>query len=112
MATYTGIDLIAGDTRIVSVTARDEAGDPVDLTDAAIVYLADPPVAIEKSVGDGIAITDPPAGRFEIHFSAEDTLGIVGRTFAAHQCRLLTREEEILTAFYGIISVVHPLAAR
>ncbi|TKX84222.1 hypothetical protein EXE43_20105, partial [Halorubrum sp. SS5] len=68
---------IAGDTLLITLSVTDDNGDPIDLSAADVEFAVAPyrggPTLIEKTVGDGITITDPANGEIEIRVNGVDT---------------------------------------
>ena len=80
MAKFT---MTAGDSKVLEVTVVDGDGRPVDITGNDIRwqlarFATDDTPLISKSVGDGIAITDGPSGRFDVTLDPEDTAELSG----------------------------------
>lgn len=65
------ITVIRGDTRVLTLTLTDSAGDPFDLTGADVWFTAGDLIA--KRLGDGITVTSPATGVATITLSAGDT---------------------------------------
>jgi hypothetical protein len=75
--------MTAGDTKVLEVTVLDGDGEPVDITGTTIRWqlarlATDDTPLITKSVGDGIAIVDGAAGRFDVTLDPEDTAELGG----------------------------------
>jgi hypothetical protein len=56
---------------VIPITIKDEDGDPVVITGSDIYFIVNK--TIEKTVGDGIVITNGEAGECEVTLSADDT---------------------------------------
>lgn len=75
-----------GDTKILEVTVKDEAGVVVDITSATIRWqlarnAKTTTLLIEKETGDGITIIDGPAGRFDVAIDPDDTVGLKAASY-------------------------------
>jgi hypothetical protein len=66
------ITVTRGDTRTLTVTITDSAGDPYDLTDAAITFTVDD-LFDAKTIGSGIVVNTPASGVFTITIDPADT---------------------------------------
>jgi len=83
MADFT---MYQGDTKTLEVTVEDEAGDVVNITGTTIRWQlaktarAAVPI-IAKETGDGIAIVDGAAGRFDVALDPEDTVDLSARSY-------------------------------
>ena len=77
------LELYAGHTAKIKFTLTDAAAAPVDITGHVITFRlgARPPspALVEKTNGAGVAITDAPAGEFEVTIAGADTIGLEGR---------------------------------
>jgi hypothetical protein len=71
--------LVAGDSKIIAVTVRDEAGVVVDITDATAIAwqvkrtAGDAVPLVDKALASGVAITGGQAGVFEVTLDPDDT---------------------------------------
>ena len=75
--------MFAGDTKVLVVSVVDVTGQPVDITGTLIRWqlaksVRDAAALIEKSVDDGIEITDLPGGLFTVTLNPADTLQLTG----------------------------------
>jgi len=109
VTTAYALEMYAGETKWLEVTLADQYGVPVNLTGAEIKYIAQLPVPIEKTVGDGITITDPPAGVFEIAIGEDDTAEFAYTITVDHECKVATATGEVMVAFAGELTVNHSL---
>jgi len=101
----TDFALTAGDSRIINVTATTEAGTPIDLTGATIVWkAASVPfgTAVISKVG---VITTPPGtdGKFKVTLAPADTAGLVGNLY--HSAELTLADSSVSTIYLGLISI-------
>lgn len=72
-------DMFAGEDRDIEFLVTDEDGDPVDITGFSITWkLRGRGIALDKSVGSGLTITDGPNGVFEIAISGTDSAPLSG----------------------------------
>lgn len=83
MADFT---MYQGDTKILEVTVKDEAGDVVNITDTTIRWQLSKsartvPPLLSKETGDGITIVDGAAGRFDVALDPEDTVDLSARSY-------------------------------
>ena len=92
--------LTSGDTARLEVVVTDDLGSPKDISGASIRWaLTDrrgTSTILEKTVGDGITITAPDAGEFEVLVDPADTADLSGRY----------RHEAEVTDAYGNVSTV------
>lgn len=109
MTTRYDLTLYAGETRVVEVTVTDETGAVVNLTAATVVYKANFPTPLSKSVDSGITLTTPASGVFEIAFIADDTHHIDSRTSVEHECKVTTATGDTAVAFTGHLAVYNSL---
>jgi len=105
MSSVFNLTMFAGETRTLAVTVTDQDGAAVDLTGADITYVLALPTPITKTVGSGITITGALTGEFEIALAQADTVAINSSTSVEHECKILTSTAEVLTAFYGRVTV-------
>lgn len=75
--------IFAGDTKLLTVTVTDEAGEAVDITTASIKWQAarsveDEAVIEKTSPSGGIEITDGSGGEFVVTLDAADTGDLSG----------------------------------
>lgn len=105
MTTTYNLEMHAGETKWLEVTVADQYSVPVNLTGADITYIAQLPVPIEKTVGNGITLTDPTAGVFEIAIGEDDTVGIERTISVEHECKVATATGEVMVAFAGRLTV-------
>lgn len=84
MADFT---MYQGDTKILEVTVKDEAGAVVNIADTTIRWqLAKTARSAEALIaketgGDGITIVDAAAGRFDVAIDPEDTVDLSARAY-------------------------------
>lgn len=102
------ITMFAGDTKTLQVTVKDENGDAVDLTGASIRWQASRsvnkrPADLEKSVGDGITITDATAGRFDVTLDSADTEDLRGDFY--HEAEVIDASGNVSTVFTGTLTI-------
>jgi hypothetical protein len=69
--------MYAGDSRIVRIAVKDEAGAPVDITGSTLKWLLSRSMTgealVEKATGDGIELQNPAAGTFGVTLEPADT---------------------------------------
>lgn len=58
---------------------------------------------IEKSLGNGVTITDPSGGLFEVAIDAEDTEALKGDHY--HEVRLTNSSGKKVTLAYGVFPI-------
>ncbi len=61
---------------------------------------------IEKSLDDGIEVTDPLLMQFTLALDAADTIGLSGNYY--HEIRVVADHGEITTATLGLMTVIDP----
>jgi hypothetical protein len=79
--------MYAGDTLSIVITVLDDAGEPVDLSDATSIrwqmatsIRAAEPLVV-KELGDGIELVDDTTSDFEVSLLSEDTENIAAGTY-------------------------------
>jgi hypothetical protein len=77
--------IYAGDTTVLRITVKDEAGAAVDLGSSTIrwqlaVNVYGTPL-LAKSVGSGVEVVDAANGRFDVTLDSEDTEVLSGGTY-------------------------------
>lgn len=94
-----------GDSREFNVTFTDSAGDPYDLTDAGITFTVGN--LITKTLGDGIAVSDPQTGVATITLEPEDTEGASdSRTSYPYDVEIVLADGRVKTPIRGRFIVV------
>ena len=91
-----------GDAETIDGAVTDAQNQPRDITGWAILFtlksgVDDASVLLEKTVGDGITITDGPGGLYEIAFTAAETAALKSREYAYSVRRTDPNAEELLT---------------
>jgi hypothetical protein len=90
-----------------------EDGDPLDLTDAEVWMTAkrhlrdtDADAVFQKSVGDGITITDDAGGLAQVDLEPGDTSALPTRVMRLHyDVQVKTQEDRVLTPISGTLTV-------
>jgi hypothetical protein len=104
MNTRSLIAMTRGDSRTLTFTVLDAAGDPVDLTDGEAWMTVEG--LFEKSVGSGITLTDPTDGVLEVEIDEADTDGSSNwREAHRYDVQVRTASGETRTPFKGLFVV-------
>lgn len=103
-----------GDTLLIDMTVRDNAGAPKSLVGATIKYAVGykpgigQPSIFQKTVGSGIAITDAANGAFTITVAAADTQALKGAAYY-HECEVTDAAGVKHTVMTGTLTVLDAL---
>lgn len=104
-------EMFAGDTKILGVTAKDAAGEVVDISGATIRWQLAKSVTtaalVEKATGDGITITDGAGGAFDIELDNADTEGLKGDHY--HEAEVELADGTIATVLSGTVTIKRTL---
>lgn len=95
--------MIAGDSRVINVTATNEAGTPIDLTGATVAWKAASAPYGTAVISKAGTITNALGGQFKITLTPTDTAGLVGNLYQSAE--LSFPDSSISTIFLGLISV-------
>ena len=96
---YRQITMIRGDTRVFTVTMTNDAGAPLDLTDAEIAFTVDD--LFDKSLGDGIAVADPETGIATITIDPADTSSSDARRAYSYDVQVTLEDGSVKTPLRG-----------
>jgi hypothetical protein len=99
------VDIIQGESRKVEVTVTDQNGNLLDISNSAICWAVfkQSDSVFTKTVDNGIKLTDPTKGIFEITVAHEDTLNLIGSY--KHECRLTDIDGNSSVIFTGSFNV-------
>jgi hypothetical protein len=102
-------EMIAGNTKSLTVTVTTSAGAIVNLTGASIRWvLRYTSGSIMKSTTDeNIFVATPSSGVFQIVIDAGDTVGLSGNY--AHEAEITDSNGNVSTIFTGIATIVRGL---
>lgn len=99
--------MYAGDSKTLVVTAKDEDGAAVDITDATIRWQLARSVSttalVTKSIGDGVTITDGSGGVFEVELENADTESLKGEFY--HEAEAILTDGTIATVLSGTATI-------
>jgi len=110
--------MVAGDSRTLRFTVAGDDGAAADLTGAQSVRwgcvrrlangsFAVPP-AVQKTLGDGIALIDPAGGIIEVTLSPSDTAALAGGRYH-HQLELTSAAGDVATLATGTLVIAPDL---
>lgn len=110
--------MVAGDSRTLRFTITGDDGATAELSGAQSVRwgcvrrlangsFAAPP-AVEKTLGNGIALNDPAGGIIEVTLSPGDTAALPGGRYH-HQLELTSAAGEVATLATGTLTLVPDL---
>lgn len=94
-----------GETRKLIVTVTDCDENPINLAGANIIWAMqmqhkDGPIEVRKQTGDGITITDPTNGIFEVLLEPADTQDLpTGRYY--HEAEVMDASGNVAVIFTG-----------
>lgn len=102
-------ELFSGNHKTLNFTHRDKVGDVVDITGATISWaLAIRPRSKRRIIfytsPTNIAITDGPAGEYEVRIQDTDTEPLTPRKYY-HEVRITDASGRVTTAAYGFVEV-------
>ncbi len=117
------ITIYRGERKAWTGTVKDEAGSVVDITDAdvyftvrtkvpagSIVADTDGDVIFKKTVGDGITLSDPTNGEFEILVAKADTnainIGATGKGYLYEICVVEDGQTEPKVLAVGVFTLL------
>jgi hypothetical protein len=110
--------MIRGDTPTFHIDIVDFNGDALDISSAYIWFTAkngysesDTDAVFQKTIGDGITVTDARLGQLDIVLSTEDTDDIVDRTNLKYDIQVKDVSGGIYTVSSGLL-VVEPDITR
>ena len=109
--------MVAGDSRTLRFTVTGDDGAAADLTGAQSVRwgcvrrqangsVASP--ALEKTLGDGVAVIDPAAGTIEVTLSPSDTAALPGGRYY-HQLEMTSAAGDVATLATGTLMIAPDL---
>jgi hypothetical protein len=98
--------MFTGETKRLRVQVYDQAGDPFDLSSIVGIQwemqrdlTTNGGADLTKQLGDGITITDPVGGLFQIDIDPSDTVGLAGQY--THEARIVDGSGHVATVFVG-----------
>lgn len=98
--------MFTGETKRLRVQVYDKAGDPFDLSSIVQIRwemqrdrITNGGADLAKDLGDGITITDPVGGLFQIDIDPVDTVGLAGHY--THEARIVDTAGHVATIFVG-----------
>jgi len=101
-----------GDTAEFRVTAKDIDGNPLNLTGASAWFTAklstvdpDTSAVFQKSVGDGITVTDATGGIMMIRLAEDDTSSLSGKTVLQYDVQVRDTSNGVWTVARGTLLV-------
>jgi hypothetical protein len=101
-----------GDTAEFRVTALDIDGNPLDITGASAWFTAkrttsddDLSAVFQKTVGDGITITDAPNGIMLVRLAEADTASVTGREYLEYDLQVKDTSDGVWTVARGSLLV-------
>lgn len=93
----------SGDDKVITVTVYDNDDNVVNITGATITWQLsqniDSSALITKTVGSGIALSDPVNGQFTITLEPADTASLAGRYY--HEAQITDSSGDISTGLVG-----------
>lgn len=93
------ITMTRGDTRTLTLTLTDAAGDPYDLTGATVrMTVGD---LFDKAIGDGIAVASPATGVAVITVNPDDTENANGRRSYPYDVEVTFVDGTVVTPILG-----------
>lgn len=101
--------MYSGDSKILVITVKSDAGSFLDLTGYTIKWKASFSNPLEKSIGTGITITDAPNGVFQIEIDPADTTEIRGHF--RHEVEITSGAGVVSTVVVGTMTVLVDLIA-
>jgi hypothetical protein len=120
MASNQRLEVVRGDTRRYQVTVTDDAGLPVDLSGASIYFTVrkkyssssdDTDAVFQKSVGNGISISDASSGSIAIVIAPTDTRALPASLFL-YDLQVNTGAGDVITAALGEFAVKADVTRR
>lgn len=101
----TDFSIVAGDSRVINVTATTEAGTPIDLTGATIAWKAAAAPFGTAVISKPGVISTPPGtdGKFKITLVPADTAGLIGNLYQS--AALTFPDNSVSTIYLGLISI-------
>jgi hypothetical protein len=99
MTMWAPVVMVRGDTRIFTIALTDAGGAAIDLTDTDVWFSVSG--AFTKTLGDGVAITDPTSGIALVTVEPADTEAMRGRTVRRFDVQLKLSDGSIRTPIRG-----------
>ena len=100
--------MYAGDTNTITVTVTDSAGAVVNITGATITWKLleeqGGTIALTKTVGSGIIITNGAGGIFTIALAATDTASLLAGAYY-HEAELTDTSSNVSTILIGTLTL-------
>ena len=91
--------MVSGDTKILRITAQNSSGTAINLNGATIIWSLFPlgggAAIVTKGIGNGIVLTTPGSGIFEVTINPADTASLSGAF--AHETQITDTDGNILT---------------
>jgi len=107
------LELRSGDTKTINVTVEDSSGDAKDITGSTIkwrLYIdSDTSTAkVSKDTTDGITLTDPTNGVFQISIAAADTSALDPGSYT-QECELTDSASKVHTIIHEPAKILKDL---
>lgn len=106
------LKMYRGDTAEFRVTALDIDGNPLDITGAQAWFTAkrsttddDVSAVFQKTVGDGITITDAPGGIMLVRLSESDTSSVTKKEYLQYDLQVKDTGNGVWTVARGSLLV-------
>jgi hypothetical protein len=97
--------VIRGDSETLILILNDDAGSPLDLTDADVRFTVEG--LLTKNLGDGIVVDDPLTGTGTITIEAGDTASAPGRRTAyPYDVQVTLADATVKTPLRGLFVVL------
>ncbi|NTS31270.1 DUF4054 domain-containing protein [Phyllobacterium sp. BT25] len=97
------ISIIAGDSRIINVQAKNEDGTPINLTGATITWKAAAAPYGTALISKAGSITDATGGVFKVTLTPGDTSALVGNFY--HSAQITFPDSSVSTLFLGALAI-------
>ena len=98
------ISIIAGESRVINVSAVNEAGTAIDLTNASIAWImAETPYGTPTIAKAGVIDGPPTEGKFKVTLTSADTTPLNGNFYQSATLTFL--DGSVSTIFLGLIAV-------
>jgi hypothetical protein len=100
------IEIEQEDSKIIQVTVYDQSNSILDLSGYTVlwkVFKNKDSIMLTKTIGNGITLTNPTEGVFEILVSSIDTQNLLGKYF--HSCKIIDGLGNTSKIFSGYFNV-------